>query len=93
MPLSFEWDENKARTNLAKHGVSFEEAATAFGDPSSLTIADLVHSESENRFIVLGTSHRGKLLVVVHTERGDNIRIISARAASRRERRQYEENI
>lgn len=64
---------------------------SGFGDPSSLTIPDPVHSELENRFITLGTSHRGKLLVVVHTERGDNIQIISARVASKRERRNYEE--
>lgn len=87
MALTFEWDANKARTNLAKHGVSFEEAATLFADARSLTIPDPVHSAVEHRFVTLGTSHRGKLLVVVHTERGDNIRIISARLASRRERR------
>jgi len=92
MALNFEWDADKAKSNLAKHRISFEEASTVFGDPRSLTIPDPVHSESENRFITLGTSHRGKLLVVVHTERGDNIRIISARVASRRERRNYEES-
>ena len=92
MPLSFEWDERKAKANLAKHGVSFEEAATVFGDPLSLTIPDPAHSQAEDRSIVLGQSHQRKLLVVVHTERGDNIRIISARRASRRERRSYEEN-
>ena len=71
MPLNFQWDENKARTNLAKHGVSFEEAATAFGDALSLTIPDPAHSQREDRFIILGMSHQGKLLVVVHTGRGD----------------------
>lgn len=91
MPLRFEWDENKAQSNLAKHGVSFEEASTVFGDPLSLTIPDPAHSQAENRSIVLGQSHQRKLLVVVHTERGDNIRIISARLASRRERKNYEE--
>jgi uncharacterized DUF497 family protein len=91
MPLSFEWNEQKARTNLAKHGVSFEEASTVFGDPLSLTIPDPAHSQTEDRFILLGRSHRQRLLVVVHTERGDNIRIISARPASRRERKDYEE--
>jgi uncharacterized protein len=91
MPLSFEWDQNKARTNLAKHGVSFEEAATVFGDARSLTILDPAHSQVEDRSIVLGRSHHNKLLVVVHTERGDNIRVISARLASRQERKQYEE--
>ena len=92
MPLSFEWDESKAKSNLAKHGVSFEEASTVFGDPLSLTIPDPAHSQVEHRSIVLGQSHQRKLRVVVHTERGDNIRIISARRASRRERKSYEES-
>jgi len=92
MALNFEWDANKAKSNLRKHGISFEEACTVFGDQRSLTIPDPVHSETENRFITVGTSHRGKFLVVVHTEKGDNIRIISARIASRRERRTYEES-
>ena len=92
MPLSFEWNESKAKSNLAKHGVSFEEASTVFGDAASLTIPDLDHSQMEDRWIVLGQSHEGKLLVVVHVERVDNIRIISARRASRRERKSYEEN-
>jgi uncharacterized DUF497 family protein len=92
MPLSFEWEQNKAKTNLGKHGVSFEEAATVFGDAFSLTIPDPGHSQMEERWIVLGWSHQRKLLVVVHTERGDSIRIISARLASRRERKQYEES-
>jgi len=91
MPLSFEWDENKARSNLAKHHVSFEEASTVFGDPLSLTIPDPAHSRAEDRFVIVGKSHQHRLLVVVHTERGDNIRIISARRASRRERKNYEE--
>jgi uncharacterized DUF497 family protein len=92
MALNFEWDREKAKSNLGKHGISFEEASTVFGDPGSLTIPDPVHSGMENRFVTLGSSHRGQLLVVVHTERGDNIRIISARVASRRERRNYEES-
>ena len=92
MPLNFEWDQNKARSNMAKHAVSFAEATTVFGDPLSLTIPDPAHSQVENRLIVLGHSHQRKLLVVVHTERGDNIRIISARRASRRERKSYEES-
>jgi uncharacterized DUF497 family protein len=91
MALTFEWDTNKARRNVGKHGVSFEESSSVFGDPLSLTVPDPVHSKVEERFVTLGTSHRGNLLVVVHTERGDNIRIISARPASRRERRTYEE--
>ena len=83
MPLSFEWDEKKARSNANKHGVTFDEASTVFGDARSLTIPDPMHSEVEERFVTMGSSHRGKLVVVVHTERGDNIRIISARAANR----------
>jgi len=90
--LEFEWDPQKAAANLAKHKVSFEEAATVFGDPLSLTIPDPAHSQVEDRSIVLGQSHHRKLLVVVHTARGDNIRIISARRASRRERKSYEES-
>ena len=82
MPLTFEWDSRKARSNLAKHGVGFQEASTIFGDPLSLTIPDPEHSLSEERYITVGRAFSGKLLVVVHTERGDNIRIISARWAS-----------
>jgi uncharacterized DUF497 family protein len=91
MPLTFEWDENKAKSNSAKHGVSFEEASTVFGDPLSLTIPDPAHSRAEDRFVILDHSHQQELLVVVHTERGDNIRIISARRASRKESKKYEE--
>ncbi len=91
--LTFEWNANKAGSILAKHGVSFEEAATVFGDPASITIPDPAHSQMETRFVILGRSHQGRLLVVIHTERGDNIRIISARHASRRERKSYEETI
>ncbi len=93
MPLSFEWDETKAKSNLAKHAVSFEEAATVFGDPLSVTIPDPAHSQVESRSVILGHFHNQKLLVVVHTDRGDNIRIISARSATRRERINYEENV
>ena len=92
MPLRFEWDPTKAKTNLAKHRVSFEDAATVFGDVLSLTIPDPAHSLLEDRWITVGQSHQGKLLVVVHTERGDSIRVISARSASRRELKQYEES-
>ena len=93
MPLTFEWDPRKARSNLAKHGVGFEEASTVFGDLLSLTIPDPDHSRTEERQVTMGTAFTGKLLVVVHTERGDNIRIISARRASRREQRSYEKSI
>ncbi len=89
--LHFEWDPRKAADNLAKHGVSFVEAATVFGDPRSLTIPDPEHSAVEKRFTILGRSHTGRLLVVVHTARGDNLRVISARPASRKERKTYEQ--
>lgn len=92
MGLTFEWDKDKARRNRSKHRVSFEEASTVFSDPFSRTIADPLHSEHEDRSVILGESHR-RLLVVVFTERGENIRIISARTASRRERKDYEEGI
>ena len=92
MALTFEWDENKARINLRKHDVSFEEASTVFGDPRSTTISDPLHSRSEDRFVTLGYAYNQKMIVVVHTERGDNIRIISARPASRQERKQYEQS-
>jgi len=91
MGLDFEWDERKARLNKRKHGVSFEEASTVFADPLALTIYDPVHSEEENRYVALGESQRRRLLVVVFTDRDDRIRIISARVATRRERKDYEE--
>jgi uncharacterized protein len=90
--LLFEWDQNKAKENLEIHGVSFDEAGTAFRDALSLTIYDPLHSEEEDRFILLGNSHKNRLLVVVHTVREDNIRLISARKASKKERKQYEAN-
>ncbi len=90
MSLSFEWDAEKASANERKHGVSFDEAATAFGDPLSVTIPDPDHSEDEDRFILMGSTYLGRVLVVVHTDRGDNTRIISARRATRSERRTYE---
>ncbi len=88
--MRFEWDPEKARRNVAKHGVAFEEAATAFGDPLSLTILDPDHSEEEDRFILLGQTYTGRLVVIMHTDRGENIRVISARLATRRERKAYE---
>lgn len=89
--LTFEWDSEKARANLAKHGVGFPEAATAFGDPLSLTVPDPDHSVGEERYITMGISYRQRLLVIAHTEVGDCLRLISARRATRAERRQYEE--
>ena len=91
MQYTFAWDAEKARRNVDKHGVSFEEAATAFSDPLSRTISDPGHSDSEDRFILMGLSRQSRLVVVAYTERGDRLRIITARLASRRERRQYEE--
>jgi len=91
--LTFEWDSRKARSNLSKHGISFEEASTIFGDSLSLTIPDPDHSITERRYITMGRAFDGKLLVVVHTDRSDNIRIISATRASRRERRFYEQEV
>ena len=89
--MHFEWDPEKARANLAKHGVSFEEAMRAFLDPLSVTILDPDHTEGEDRFVLIGQSPTGRLLVVVHTDRGDAVRLISARRATRRERRTYEQ--
>ena len=89
--MHFEWDPEKARANLAKHGVSFEEAMRAFLDPLSVTILDPDHTEGEDRFVLIGQSATGRLLVVVHTDRGDAVRLISARRATRRERRTYEQ--
>jgi uncharacterized protein len=91
MSLAFEWDEKKAKQNLKKHGVSFEEASTIFGDPLARTIHDPLHSGEEDRFVNLGESQRRRLLVVVFTERGQNIRRISARVATRLERKDHEE--
>ncbi len=89
----FEWDAGKAAVNRAKHGVSFEEAATVFGDPEALDGPDLSHSEKESRFLRLGRAVTGRVLIVAYTVRrrgnGESIRIISARPASRRERAAY----
>ena len=89
--MEFEWDPKKAALNLKRHGVSFQEAATVFGDPLSITVLDPDHSFEENRYIIVGQSHRGRLLIVSYTERGDRIRIISARELTRQERKAYEE--
>ena len=91
--LIFEWDFKKAKTNIEKHGVSFEEASTAFRDPLSLTIDDPLHSRDEERLVLIGMSYNNHPLIVVHTERGDNIRIISARKATKKERKYYETNV
>lgn len=88
--LKFEWNEDKAEANLAKHGVSFEEAASVFGDPLALTFRDPDHSISEERWLTFGVSYSDRLLVVAHAERGRSIRIVSARRATRHERGIYE---
>lgn len=90
--MTLEWDPQKARSNLRKHRVSFEEAATALSDPLAATGSDPDHSGAESRYITFDMSERGRLLVVAHTEQGDTIRITSARQASRREHRVYEED-
>jgi uncharacterized DUF497 family protein len=90
MSLEFEWDEDKARQNIEKHGISFEEAATIFGDPLSLTIDDPQHSRGEIRLVTVGETVTRRVVVVVHTERGDSLRIITTREATRHERRTYE---
>lgn len=86
----FEWDPEKAKANLLKHDVSFEEAETVFSDPLSITVLDPLHSVSENRFVITGFSILRRQLVIVHIDRGDKIRIISARLATPSERRKYE---
>ena len=92
MSPSFEWDDAKARSNQQKHGVSFPEAATVFADPLAAIFPDPDHSDGEVREIIVGYSDRNRLLVVSFTERGENIRIISARAATPTERKKHEEN-
>ncbi len=93
----FEWDAAKAVSNRHKHGISFEQAATVFIDPLMLSIPDMEHSESEERWITLGQSEDDKLLVVIHTyhEAGDSttVRLISARPATKAEQRQYEASV
>jgi uncharacterized DUF497 family protein len=91
MPLEFEWDPAKATRNFKAHGVSFGDATTVFQDTFSITIPDPDHSDDEYRFVDVGMSHRMELLVVSYTEREDRIRIISARRATRAERKSYEE--
>ncbi|MBD2196288.1 MULTISPECIES: BrnT family toxin [Calothrix] len=89
--MEFEWNPNKAALNVEKHGVSFQEAATVFNDPLSVTFPDPAHSIGENRYIIIGMSRYRELLVVAHTDRDEKVRIISARKATRQERKFYEE--
>ena len=92
VPVKFAWDPSKAEENLKAHGVDFREAATVFDDLLSTTFPDVEHSVGERRFLIIGQSATGRILVVSHTETGDTIRIISARTATRREQRFYEED-
>ena len=89
--MRFEWDPKKAAANLRKHRVTFQEAATVFGDPLAITFEDPDHSENEERHLTFGISLQGRLLVVSHMERNDRTRIISARLMDRKERVIYEE--
>ena len=89
--MDFEWDPGKAIINLAKHVVAFADAATIFGDPLAVTYADPDHSEGEDRFVTFGHSASGPLLIVSHTDRDDRTRIISARRATQKERKIYEQ--
>jgi uncharacterized DUF497 family protein len=90
--MEFEWNESKAATNERKHGVTFHEAATVFGDPLSVTFDDPDHSEAENRRLTFGISATRRHIVVAHTNRGSRIRIICARLMTKRERNIYEES-
>jgi uncharacterized DUF497 family protein len=89
--MKIEWDPKKAKSNLKKHGVSFEEASTALSDPMAATGADPDHSLTEDRYVTFGVSEKDRLVVVSHTEKDETIRIISARKASKGEREFYEE--
>jgi len=91
LALNFEWDDKKAKSNFIKHGISFEEASTAFGDELSITIEDPLHSDNENRLVLIGKSINQKTIVVIHLEKTDSIRIISARKATKKEYKFYEE--
>jgi len=88
--MRFEWDSRKAASNRTKHGISFEEAATVFGDPLGRIVDDPRHSEGDQRYVLLGHSRVQRLVAVMFTERDEAIRIISARLATRRERKNYE---
>jgi uncharacterized protein len=91
--IEFEWDPEKARANLRKHGVSFVEAGTVFGDPLSICVFDPDHSSDEERYITIGTSRQGRAIMIAHAERGNRIRVISARELTRAERKQYEKEL
>jgi uncharacterized DUF497 family protein len=90
--MEFEWEQSKAATNLKKHGVSFEEAKTVFDNPLAVIFDDEAHSVDEQREIIIGHSRQNRLLLIAFTERSGNVRIISARLATRQEREDYEQN-
>ncbi len=92
MKMLFEWDSDKAQINITKHGITFQEASTAFGDPFSMTIPDPDHSEDEQRLLLMGRSSENRLMVVSFTDRDPKTRIISARKATTTERRKYEKS-
>jgi uncharacterized DUF497 family protein len=91
--IEFEWDTEKAKANLRKHRLGFAEAATVFQDPLAITIFDPDHSEEEDRYLTIGMSERNRAVIVAHTDRGERIRIVSARELTRDERRDYEKEI
>ena len=91
MSLQFEWDEKKAKINKRKHGITFEEATTAFADELSITIDDPLHSDDEDRLVLIGQSKAFKTLIVIHVEKRESIRVISARKATKHEQKFYEE--
>ena len=93
MPIQFDWDPHKARMNLQKHGVSLDEASSVFDDPMFITVLDEEHSVNEDRYITIGVSVYSRLLLIAHADRGEMIRIISARKATIHERRFYEEGL
>ena len=90
--ILFEWNPKKARNNVKKHGISFDEASSVFKDTLSLTIGDPLHSQDEERLVIIGVSRKNRFLTVVHTDRGEKVRIISARKSTKSERRFYENN-
>jgi uncharacterized DUF497 family protein len=89
--MEFEWDEAKAASNVIKHGITFVEAATVFGDPLAITFYDPDHSDNEDRFLTIGLSVNNRVVLVSHTDRGNVVRIISARVATKAERKGYED--
>jgi uncharacterized protein len=89
--MKYEWDQQKAKTNLSKHGISFEEAQTVFDDPLYVDFYDPDHSENEDRYIIIGQSSKNRVLLVSYTERGEQIRLISARQVTKQELKAYQE--